>query len=276
MMDPKTEQMAASLFKVTAVVQILGGGQKFVAKCVTESGGPAILKIVEIDASNGDALERARREVSLLGRIDHPNVVKVIAPLEELGSPPTAVAWLEEELDGVDLRPALSAGVQWSWHDACSLGLDVGSGLSALHAEKVVHRDLSPANVMQRADGTYTVIDPGFGRHLENSTLTGIFQPGTLGFMTPEHIAARVIYASDVFALGTLMYLALTAQLPIPVNGSLDAYRVALRDDQSPSVGLLRPDLSTAAIEVVDRCLQRQSGRRYRDASELVAALEAL
>jgi len=275
-MDAATEQEAARLLGVTNINEINHGGQKTVAKCEMAGGQSAILKVIELDPVHVDALERARREVDLLGRIAHPNVVNVLSPLVEIGAPPTAVAWLEDEIDGEDLRAQFGTGAAWSWADTRLMALDVARGLSAMHAEKVVHRDLSPGNVMRRVGGGYTVIDPGFGRHMEESTLTGVFQPGTPGYLTPEHVGARVIYASDVFAVGILMYQALTGTAPVPLRAPYDEYLLALRDDQAPSIGVLRPDLDPAVIEVVDRCLQRQSGRRFLDAGDLVTALEAL
>src|SRR5689334_4873172 len=138
----------------------MSGGQKAVARCVQGSGEPAILKVIDLDPVHVDALERAHREVDLLQRISHPNVVQVLSPLQEIGDPPHAVAWLEEQLDGSDLRAAFASGQPWDWEQTRAMALDVAHGLSAMHAEKVVHRDLSPGNVMARLDGTFTVIDP--------------------------------------------------------------------------------------------------------------------
>lgn len=275
-MDAKTKAEAARLLKVDQVADLTTGGQKTVARCRAEDGSPAILKLIEIDSTPSDTLERAHREVELLRTIDHPNVVKALTPLVEVGSPPKAVAWLEEVLVGEDLRTLVGPALVWTWDDTQLMALDVANGLSALHAARVVHRDLSPGNVFRRDDGSYAVIDPGFGRHLERSTLTGVFQPGTPGFMSPEHAGSRVIPASDVFAVGILMYLALTGELPVPVSGWPNPYLTDLRDKQAASVALTRNDLDSRQAEVVDRCLHRHSGRRYLDGAELVEALEAL
>lgn len=275
-MDKAVTDEAARLLDVSDVLEFIAGGQKTVATCKAKNGSAVILKVIQLDPAHTDALERARREVDLLGRIEHPNVVRVLSGLVEIGSPASAVAWVEEEIEGQDLRLMLGPGMEWSWADTRAMALDVARGLSALHAQKVVHRDLSPGNVMKRGDGSYVVIDPGFGRHLEESTLTGIYQPGTPGYMTPEHVGARVIYASDVFAVGTLMYQALTGKQPVPFGGVMDSYLIALRDDQVGSVSSERGDLAADQADLVDRCLSRQSGRRYLDARDLAAALEAL
>jgi serine/threonine protein kinase len=275
-MDPSLVTSAAKALRIENLTRVTEGGQKYVARGNVGTA-QVVLKVIELGTHAEVTLERARREVDLLARVDHPNVVKVISNLRELGgSPPTGVAWLEEYLDGEDLSSRLH--VPWDWDVTAAMALDVAQGLSALHMADAVHRDLSPRNIRCRVDGSYTVMDPGLARHLRYSTLTGTFQPGTWGYMTPEHVAgvARPIPASDVFGVGILMYRALTGDVPIPVGADFDRYRMALRDDQAPSILTARPDLTATQAEVVDTCLQRQSARRYIDGAELVAALEAL
>ena len=251
-------------------------GQKYVARA-RRGNDDVVLKVVELTGPHRDVtLERARREVDLLSRIDHDNVVRVLTGLEELGGRPVSgVAWLEQYLDGEDLRDRLAS--RWAWEDTHGMALDVARGLAAMHQQRAVHRDLSPGNVRCTTSGGFVIMDPGLARHIEESTLTGLFQPGTPGYMTPEHAGmSRPTPASDVFAVGILMFYALTGRLPIPVGGDFDHYRIELRDGQAPSVGTVRDDLEPEQIEVVDTCLQRQSARRFLNGAELAERLERL
>lgn len=250
--------------------------QKYVARA-RRGSDEVVLKVVELTGPHRNVtLERARREVDLLSRINHDNVVRVLTGLEEIGGRPVSgVAWLEEYLDGEDLRDRLTS--QWAWENTHAMALDVARGLAAMHEKRAVHRDLSPGNVRCTVSGGFVIMDPGLARHIGESTLTGLFQPGTPGYMTPEHAAmSRPTPASDVFAVGILMFYALTGELPIPVGGDFDLYRVKLRDGQAPSVGTVRGDLTPEQIEVVDRCLQRQSARRFLSGAELAEQLERL
>lgn len=267
---------AERVFGLSDLRPFAPSGQKYVARAL-RAGGDVVLKVVELVGTHKDVtLERARREVDLLSRIHHDHVVQVLSGLEDLGGRPVAgVAWLEEFLDGEDLRDRLSS--PWTWRDTHAMALEVAQGLAAMHAERTVHRDLSPGNIRCTSAGHFVIMDPGLARHIEESTLTGLFQPGTPGFMTPEHAAmTRPTPASDVFAVGILMYLALTGDLPIPVGGDFDRYRIQLRDQQAPSLGALRADLAAEQIALVDRCLQRQSARRFLDGADLAAELEKL
>jgi hypothetical protein len=79
-----------------------------------------------------------------------------------------------------------------------------------------------------------------------------------------------------VFGVGILLYLVSTGELPFPIGADLAAYRRELATGQAPSVASKRPDLSPPLASVIDRCLHRQSGRRYLNGQELANAMDAL
>jgi eukaryotic-like serine/threonine-protein kinase len=271
--DASVLDAAGGALNVAVVRPLREGGQKAVA-LATRDGEPVVLKVVGLEGDDHERiLERARREVELLGAIDHPNIVRLESTLTLVGQPPIAVAWLEEFLDGRDLADAL--GLQWSWDATYRMLHDLAFGLAALHAVGVVHRDLSPNNVRQRADGSYCVMDPGYARWIGRSTLTGLAQPGTVGYLSPEHVSqtVRPSFASDVFCIGILAFECLTGDVPIPFRGDLVDYASVLRTRPAPRIGTLRPDLSEQQQRLVDVCLERQAARRFQDASELLNEL---
>ncbi|MBY4039917.1 serine/threonine protein kinase [Rhodococcus fascians] len=249
------------------------GGQKIVLSGVL-AGAPAVAKIVLVpDGRSGtEVVTRAEREVELLGAVDSPHVVRVLTDAVEVGTKPDAICWAEERLSGNDLSEHLDP--QWTEDDTWALLSDVAKGLSACHELEVVHRDLSPGNVRRTIDGRYVLMDPGLARHLEKTALTGVFQPGTAGFMSPEHVpGGKPLPASDVFVLGVLAFRVLTGRLPIEIGGSGDEYFNRLRDAPCPDVAESRPDLSDHLVEVVNQCLHKQPARRFLDGSELVEVI---
>lgn len=275
-MDPAMIAAASAALGVTNMRPARGGGQKLVA-LADGPYGATIVKLIElVPPYAAIVLERARREVGVLASISHPNVVRLESGLVELGSPPVAVCWMEEFLDGEDLEARM--GAPQAWTAASELARQVAAGLTAFLDADVVHRDLSPRNIRCLVDGTFKVMDPGIARLLAKTTITGPMDPGSPGYMSPEHVspAARPTFASDVFGLGVLMYEALTGVCPIPYAGDLADYAQRLRDGQASSVGIPRPDLSAGQVEFVDTCLQRQLARRYLDAREALDALVAL
>lgn len=267
---------AAELLDVTVTRPLKQGGQKTVL-LVEATDGPAVLKVISIGSSLPDALRRAEREVELLQRLDHPNVVKVASDLVEVGDPRQGAAWLENYLDGDDLSDLV--GNPWDWPDVKAMALDVGRGLSALHSVHVVHRDLSANNIRRLSNGSWVVMDPGFARHEDRSGMTVGGQPGTAGFLSPEHVHAysgAPTAASDVFCVGNLMVLALTGSTAIPYTGDVGDYIGRLSRVEVTDLASLRPDIPEEARALIARCLHPQPARRYRNGARLVDGLEAL
>lgn len=253
------------------------GAQKRV--CLVDRGGQTcVMKVIAVGSSRPDALRRAQREVELLGSIDSPNVVKVESALVELGTPVEGAGWLEEFIEGDDLAGLL--GSTWSWTDVATMGLEIALGLGAMHRQHVVHRDLSPNNVRRSAAGPYKVLDPGFARHTLRSGLTIGGQPGTAGYLSPEHLftySGAPTSPSDVFAVGILMYQALTAQQPIPYLGDDGDYlRRLSRVEIVEDIGFARPDLGADEAALIRRCLHPQPARRFLNGDRLAQALEGL
>lgn len=267
---------AAAILGLEDVVQFARGGQKVVCRA-RSSGRPVILKVVMVSASTDpNALERCEREVSLLKEMTSPRIVRVLSDLVKLGSGPDAAAWVEEELDGEDLSALL--GSQWASIDAQVMMRQVSEGLTEFHARGFVHRDLSAGNVRRTATAGWKVMDPGLAKHLNRSSITGLWQPGTPGYLSPEHAApgSRVTSASDVFCVGILGFIALTGQYPVDPSGAPLDYRRRLLNARPPSIQSFRPDVRADFAAVIDRCLDGQAARRYLDAQELFDALDAL
>jgi serine/threonine protein kinase len=144
------------------------------------------------------------------------------------------------------------------------------------HARSVIHRDLSANNIRQLSSGTYKVLDFGFARFTLLTGITFAGQPGTPGYLTPEHInswSGGPMQMSDVFQVGNLLYRALAAVLPIPYAGNDADYIDRLRRASMTPLSALRPDLTPGQVAVVMRALHPQPARRFINAAALRDAL---
>lgn len=274
-LDEVIPALEASL-SVSALQPLTAGGQKYVLSAELE-GVPAVVKVVLLPSGPDAAyvLERAQREVEVLAAIDSPRVVRVLSEVVELEFTDglRAAAWVEEKLDGGDMRDDLEK--PWDTERCARMLVHLSEGLAAFHDLEVVHRDLSPANIRELNDGSFVLMDPGLARHLAKSALTGVFQPGTAGHRSPEHIPGGDIQPfSDVYALGILAYRALTGSLPIDPTGSEDDYYRRLRDYNIPPIENSAADVPDPLAKIINRCLNRQPARRFLDGQEMIEELE--
>lgn len=278
MNDAELLQEVAAALAATDLAPFVTGGQKLVCTA-KRAGKDVIVKVIRIATgpAGEEVLERARREVELLSAVSSEFVVAVLSEVVEIGEPIQAVCWVEEQLDGQDLRDILSPP-PWSSESIRVLIEDVAYGLAACHDLDVVHRDLSPGNVRRRASGRFVLLDPGYARHLRLDPITGLYQPGTPGYLTPEHVpGGHPTPASDIFGVGVLAFQFATGALPVDPNVDPAAYYASLRATPvAPPVTSIRPDFDTGLAAVIDRCLDRQPARRFIDAAELIDAMTVL
>ncbi|WP_327302708.1 serine/threonine-protein kinase [Streptomyces sp. NBC_01298] len=211
--------------------------------------------------------ERAVREARALARLAHPNVVTIHHIVEpEPGS--DGHPWIVMELvRGGSLADRLEGG-PLPVADVLRLGLDLLSALRAAHAEGVLHRDVKPANVLLRPNGSAVLTDFGIAA-LHGAT--GLTSTGAL-IGSPEYIAperargAEGLAASDLWSLGMLLYVAAEGVHPLRRATSL-ATVVAVLDEPIPA-----PVRSGPLGPVLERLLVRDLSVRP-DAEELEALL---
>ncbi|WP_322871393.1 serine/threonine-protein kinase [Streptomyces goshikiensis] len=207
--------------------------------------------------------ERAIREARALARLAHPNVVTIhhiVEPAEGVDGHP----WIVMELvKGGSLHDRLEAGPM-PVADVLRLGLDVLSALRAAHAEGVLHRDVKPANVLLRPDGSAVLTDFGIAA-LHGSTAltsTGVLI-GSPEYIAPERVRGEEgLASSDLWSLGMLLYVAAEGVHPMRRASSL-ATVVAVLDDPIPV-----PVRSGPLGPVLERLLVRDPAARP-DAEQL-------
>jgi serine/threonine-protein kinase len=218
--------------------------------------------------------DRMRQEALAAAGLCHPHITGVFdfgeSPLNDQLTVPYVVMVLN---DGESVSARLSRRGPLGWRDAVTVAAEVGSALATAHAHGIVHRDVTPANVMLTATGA-RVVDFGISALVgqQDAAPDGSLL-GTPAYLAPERLGgAPVSPATDVYALGLLLYRLLTARLPWPAGNTTEALRAHLYADPEPLPSL--PGLPADVADLCLRCLSKDPGDRPA-AAELATRLGA-
>jgi serine/threonine-protein kinase len=230
------------------------------------------IKLMHRDISDDpDQLERFRREARAVARLNHPHVVTVIDFGEDDGRPYIVL----ELVEGETLKQRIRRCGRLPVGEAVAYAIEVGRALSAAHAQRLVHRDVKPQNVLIDQDGRAKVTDFGIARSLEVHGLTATGRVlGTTDYVSPEQaLGHEVTEQSDVYSLGVVLYEMLIGEPPFKAESQV---AVAMKHVQQPmpDVQRLRPDVSSALAAVVDQGTAKELQNRYATADDFVHELE--
>jgi hypothetical protein len=258
-----------------ALLGMLGSGGRGVVYRARQLslGRDVALKLIKDGLETAEAQALFRREAEAVARIQHPNIVQVHDFGEHRGRPFFSM----ELVEGGNLEARLAAG-PLPLPAAAALVATLARALHAVHLQGVVHRDLKPANILLKNDGTPKVADFGLAKELlaEVSLTPSGAIVGTIPYMAPEQAAGdtkEVGPAADVYALGVVLYEALTGRPPFPYSNVLDTVR-AVRFEEPVPPARLRRDVPRDLETICLKCLEKRPARRYATALELAEDLD--
>jgi len=235
----------------------------------------AIKVLSRVAAMSPKARGRAEHEARVLARISHPNVVRVLTLATSDEAPAIVMEWIE----GVSLHAWATGPV--AVHTAAALVRDLASAVSTLHAAGIVHRDITPANILMVAgpNGTQphpVLVDFGLAVGADETTPEGVAlgaAVGTPAFMAPEQTGLDAALdpigpATDVHGLGAVLHWLLSGKAPYEGATATAMIEQAIR---GPVGSLPRhvPRIHPDVVSIVDTCLARQPRLRYRSAEAL-------
>ena len=215
-------------------------------------------------------LERFQREAKAAAKMQHPAIVTIFdVGVDEASGAPFMVL---EYLPGESLADRLDR-VRIPLARAVSIALDLASALSFAHRQRIVHRDVKPANVLHAGDNRWKLADFGIAR-MPDSDLTqvGIFM-GTPGYSPPEAIReGRYTPQADVFAWGAVFYELLSGRIPYegPDTKTTNGYVV---QGNAPPPSRHDSSIPEPLSQVTMTALQPSDRTRFKDASEAEQAL---
>ncbi|HVW24436.1 MAG TPA: serine/threonine-protein kinase [Polyangiaceae bacterium] len=250
------------------VLQPLGrGGMASVYRARDDATGNTVaLKVLAVDKGSQLAvrsIELFEREFHTLVQLAHPRIVRAY----DYGVDGEQPYYAMELLDGGDLRELSPL----PWPEVCTIAYEICSALSLLHSRGVVHRDLTPRNIRRTASGQAKLIDFGLLSPMGETTLLA----GTPPFVAPELMGTMSLDGrSDLFALGTTLYYALTKRQPYPAR-SFEQLRDAWRSTPLRPSKLV-PEVPPALEDLILGMLRIDPGSRPQSAAEVMHRLVPL
>lgn len=262
------------------VRELLGrGGMGFVFRAFDPTlGRDVALKFLPPRLGGAAAQQRLREEARAVSRLEHRNIAIVheIGEVEaEFGRPWAGRLYIAmgfyagETLARKIARGPLTAA------EALDYAEQIAAGLERAHEAGIVHRDVTPANVVVTTRGVVKLIDFGVARVVGSDPDAEGTTPGTLAYMSPEQTRGKAVDArTDLWSLGVLLHEMLAGERPFRGRDATALVR-AIREEDPRGLRAARRDLPEAVAEIARRCLQKDPSRRFRDAGELRAALRA-
>jgi serine/threonine protein kinase len=223
-------------------------------------------------------------EARIAAQLHHPNVVTVY----ELGKLEDSIFLAMEYVDGIDLRKILQQETKKKgevpYAVAAFVTAQVCAGLFYAHNTRgidgrplaLIHRDVSPQNVMVGYDGRVKIVDFGIakaGAFMEQSK-PGVIK-GKFLYLSPEQLSQdKLDHRADLFALGTMLYEVTTGRSPFH-RTTTEAVIYAIRAEEPPPPNQFRADFPEPLARVIARCLEKDRTRRYQQAAEVERDLQA-
>jgi serine/threonine-protein kinase len=225
-------------------------------------------------------------EARVGAELQHPNIVQVFDFCRDETGP---YCLIMEWIDGVDLRGFISAANRDNrpipWPVVVAIGVGALRGLGAAHERlakgvhaPIIHRDVSPSNILIGKDGVVKLADFGLARardRMHSLTMPGIVK-GKLAYLAPEITRGDpATGATDIFAMGCVLWEALAGRPLFDAHDPVDLFR-AIQSGQTTPIAEVRKDLPPRLVEVVQQALAQEPGRRFPTARSMAQALAAV
>lgn len=213
-------------------------------------------------------VKKFRVEAQSAAGLSHPNIVNVYDVGEENG-----IHFIVMELvQGITLKHYIERKGKLDIREVLNISVQIASGMGAAHANRIIHRDIKPQNVIMSRDGKVKVTDFGIAKAADSTTVT-TNAAGSVHYISPEQ--ARGGYSdekSDIYSLGITMYEMVTGRVPYDGENNVS---VALQHIQGNMVPprQINPDIPRSVERIILKCTMKKPDLRYNTAKELIMDL---
>jgi len=272
---PALPQRLAGRYQLSELIAQGGMGEVYRGVDL-ETGRAVAVKRLKSGHGPADAelLARFAREGEILRRLDHPNIVKMLAIVPGAGDEQHSIVM--EYVPGGSLRRELVRNSVLPPVEALLLTLEVAEALAQAHRCRVIHRDVKPENVLLADDGAVRLSDFGLARIGERSFTAPGTVLGTVAYLSPEVLwGHEVDERTDLWSLGVMLFEMLSGVRPF-VASSPGATLTAILQQPVPQLSDFCSAASSELVQLSRQLLQKDRQQRIGSAAEVSAAIESI
>ncbi len=225
---------------------------------------------IKVPHNQTDDIEKLLHEPRIQASLIHPNIVQIYSVEKKEGT----FFIVSEFIPGPSLDKYLKSKGKLSWEKAVSIIYQICDAVQFAHDNKIIHRDIRPANVLMSDATKVKMTDFGTSRFL-NPDSVAMTRIGCPPYMAPEHFNGKTTYQSDVYAIGMMLYELLVGKLPFSSFNPLkieEEVKNKLLTSINNKADFLTSEQSAAIMKALDKSLSE----RYKSPNEFKAALIAL
>lgn len=214
-------------------------------------------------------IRKFKSEAQAAAVLTHPNIVNVF----DVGDDNGVYYIVMELIEGITLKEYISKKGKLSVKEATSIAIQVSMGLEAAHSHGIVHRDVKPQNIIISMDGKVKVTDFGIARAASSNTISSNVM-GSVHYSSPEQV--RGGYSdekSDIYSLGITMYEMVTGKVPFDGDTTVAIAIKHLQEEIVPP-SVYAPELPHSLEQIILKCTQKSSERRYESTGALIQDLK--
>lgn len=238
-----------------------------------ETGEIVALKVLRTDFADDPLyLRRFQREAEIAQSLTSPHIVQTLDAGVDEGTPYIAM----ELIEGKSLAAYMRRAGPLSVEEALDITLQIAQGLGAAHQQGVVHRDISPQNILMTREGIAKIADFGIARSDASTTLTATAAfIGKPAYASPEMLLhGRADIRGDIYALGVILFEMLSGRPPFIAPTPLATMDMHVREPP-PALSAIGVRVHREVEDVLRRCLEKEADHRYQTPAEMIEAIAA-